>query len=332
MPPEHRPCGHLAARRRPAQGGLTDPAVTLPASPPAPPTGRPALLAAAGALCIASSAVLVRLAGVEPATAAVFRCAYALPVLGLLALRERRTAPQPWRSRAWSAGAGVFFAIDLVLWHHAIAAVGAGLATVLGNLQVLVVALVAWLLGERPDGRLLAAMPVVLGGVVLVSGVVGQGADGSDPVAGIVFGLGTAVAYAAFILMIRHGGGSSGRPAGPLFDATAVAVVVAVLLGPLSGGVDLVPSWPAHGWLVLLALSAQVVGWLLISTSLARLPAALTSMMLLLQPLGALLLAAAVLGEHPSLVQFAGCALVLAGVVLAASARRPADAATPTSS
>ena len=300
--------------------------MTLPATPRAPMTDRSVLLAAAGALCIASSGILVRLAGVEPATAAVFRCAYALPVLGFLALREQRTGPRQWQARAWPAAAGVCFAINLILWHHAIAAVGAGLATVLGNLQVLVVALVAWaLLGERPDGRLLAAMPVVLAGVVLVSGVVGQGAYGRDPIAGMVFGLGTAVAYAGFILMLRHGGGPLGRPAGPLFDATAVAAVVAALVGPLLGGVDLVPSWPAHGWLLLLALSAQVLGWLLISSSLARLPAALTSMLLLLQPLGALLLAAVVLGERPSLVQLVGCALILVGVVLAASARRQTE-------
>jgi drug/metabolite transporter (DMT)-like permease len=68
-----------------------------------------------------------------------------------------------------------------------------------------------------------------------------------------------------------------------------------------------------------------VLGWLLISSSLARLAAALTSMLLLLQPLGALLLAAVVLRERPSLVQLVGCALVLVGVVLAASARRQTE-------
>ena len=100
-------------------------------------TDRPTLAAAAGAACIASSATLVRLADVEPATAATFRCLYALPVLGVLLLREdRRYGTRPARDRWLAAASGVFFAIDLVLWHHAIAAVGAGIATVLGNLQV----------------------------------------------------------------------------------------------------------------------------------------------------------------------------------------------------
>jgi len=287
-------------------------------------TGRPTLAAAAGAACIASSATLVRLADVEPATAAVFRCLYALPVLALLMLREdRRYGPRTRHERLLAMGAGVFFAIDLVLWHHAIASVGAGIATVLGNLQVVFVGVIAWwLLHERPSARLVAAVPVVLIGVVLISGVVGSDAYGDDPVLGVVYGLGTSVAYAGFLLLLRHGSRDLRRVAGPLFDATLVAVLLSAAMGPFAGGLDLVPSWPAHGWLVVLALTSQVVGWLLISISLPRVAAALTSVILLLQPVASVALSAAVLDERPSSLQLLGCAIVLAGVVAATAGRR----------
>jgi drug/metabolite transporter (DMT)-like permease len=210
-----------------------------------------------------------------------------------------------------------------VLWHHAIAAVGAGIATVLGNLQVVIVGFVAWwLLGERPSGRLIGAVPVVLVGVVLISGAVGDGAYGANPLLGVVFGAGTSIAYAGFLLVLREGSMDLRRAAGPLFDATAVAAVVCVALGPVSGGIDLVPSWPAHGWLVTLAITSQVAGWLLIAISLPRVPAALTSVVLLLQPVASVALAAAVLDERPSVVQLAGCAVVLAGIVAATASRR----------
>src|SRR3954447_9964824 len=152
-----------------------------------PLTDRPVVAAAAGAACIASSATLVRLADTAPATAATFRCLYALPFLGLLMyLENRRLGPRPRRARLLAAAAGVFFAFDLVLWHHAIAAVGAGIATVLGNLQVVVVGFLAWwLLHERPSRRLVLAVPVVLVGVVLISGVVGAGAYGEHPGLGV---------------------------------------------------------------------------------------------------------------------------------------------------
>ena len=287
-------------------------------------TGRPTLAAAAGAACIASSATLVRLADVEPATAAVFRCLYALPVLALLMLREdRRYGPRTRDERLLALGAGVFFAIDLVLWHHAIASVGAGIATVLGNLQVVFVGVLAWwLLHERPSARLAAAVPVVLVGVVLISGVVGSGAYGDDPVLGVVYGLGTSVAYAGFLLLLRHGSRDLRRVAGPLFDATLVGAVLSAAMGPFAGGLDLVPSWPAHGWLVVLALTSQVVGWLLIAVSLPRVAAALTSVILLLQPVASVGLSAAVLDERPSSVQLLGCAIVLVGVVAATAGRR----------
>ena len=284
-------------------------------------------LAVLGALTIAFSSILVRLADVSPSTAAIFRCAYALPVLaGLAAWERRRLGSRSARERWTAAIAGVFFAADLICWHHAIADVGAGLATVLGNLQVAFVPLVAWaLLDERPAGRILATLPIVLSGVVLISGVLENGAYGDNPVGGMLFGLATGLAYAAFILILRHGNADMRRPAGPLFDATASAAVVATVAGLVIGDADLVPAWPAHAWLLTLALSSQVLGWLLISVSLPRLPAALASLLLTIQPVGSVILAAILLGESPSPLQLAGVAAVLSGVaVVSRPARQPA--------
>ncbi len=285
---------------------------------------RPILAAVLGALAIAFSAVLVRLADVSPATAAIFRCVYALPVLGVLAWLERRAyGPRPAGQRRLAMLAGIFFAIDLVVWHHSIEFVGAGLATVLGNTQVIIVAVLAWLiLKERPSVRLLASLPVALIGVILISGIVGGHAYGRDPLLGVITGVATAFAYSGFLLVLRHGNADLRRPAGPLFDATLVTAIGALVIGLPIGEVNLIPVWPAHGWLILLALSSQVVGWLLISVSLPRLPAALTSVVLTVQPVGAVLLGMVLLHEAPSLVQLLGAAFILSGLLLATGRRR----------
>jgi drug/metabolite transporter (DMT)-like permease len=284
---------------------------------------RPLLTAALGALFIASSGVLVRLADTSPVTVAVFRCLYALPVLGLITLLEgRRLGPLTQRAQRLSWAAGVLFAVDLIFWHNAIEAVGAGLATVLGNLQVLLVAFAAWfLLGERPHRELYWAIPLVLVGVVLISGAIGSDAYGEDPRLGVMLGIATSIAYAGFILILRQGSRDLARVAGPLFHATLVATLVSILYGVVFGGLDWNPGWPSHGWLITLALSAQVAGWLLISRSLPRLPAAITSVVLLLQPVGAMALAAATLGERPGWAQLIGAVLILCGVVVASSSR-----------
>jgi drug/metabolite transporter (DMT)-like permease len=294
-------------------------------------TRRPALAALAGAIAIAFSAILVDLANTSPSTAAVFRCGYALPVLGLLALRERRRfGPLPARHWQHAAIAGAFFAADLILWHHAIADVGAGLATTLANLQVVLVALAAWaLLGERPTRNVALAVPLVFAGAVLISGVVGEGAYGSDPARGALFGVLTAVAYTGFLLVLRHAGRDLRRPAGPLFETTLVATVVAIAAGAVLGEVDLVPSWPAHGWLLTLALTSQVLGWLLIVVALPRLPATLTSIVLTVQPVGSVVLGIVLLGEDPALAQLAGVAVIVAGIVIATRRARTPEHGAP---
>ena len=293
-----------------------------------PPSARGRALVAAvlGATFLSASAVLIKLADTGPATAAFYRCFLALPVLIALAVVERRRrGPRRPAAHLGAILAGAFLSVDLVLWNHAIADVGAGIATVLGNLQVLFVALAAWvLLRERPGRRFLLALPVVMTGVVLVSGRAGAGAGDIHPLAGSVFGLGTSVAYTAFLLILRQTSAGTPHIAGPLAEVTTVAALGSLLLGLAFGGLRLDVPWPSLRWLLLLSFTSQTVGWLFITASLPRLPAAVSSLLLLLQPVAALGLAAAVLAERPTLAQLAGAVLVCGGVV-AASWAAPAS-------
>jgi drug/metabolite transporter (DMT)-like permease len=259
-----------------------------------------------------------------------------VPVLWLLARGQQRSG----RQRTLAHAAGVLFAVDLVAWHYSIDYIGAGLATVLGNLQVVLVGLTAWLvLAERPEARVLVAVPPAFVGIVLISGAFEDGAYGSDPTKGAIYGVITALAYTAFILLIRQSG-TGAAAAAPLFEATWVAAVGCAAAGIAIGDIDFVPAWPAHGWLLLLALSSQVVGWLLITSSLPRLPAAVTSVLLTLQPLASLILGIVLLGEDPTGLQLLGAAFVLWGLLTAATppgalssrSRRARRAAGPPSS
>jgi drug/metabolite transporter (DMT)-like permease len=294
----------------------------------------PLALAGLGAASISASAVLIKLADTGPATAAFYRCLLALPLLAALAvLEQRKRGPRQAAARRRAFVAGLFLAVDLVLWNHAIAEVGAGVATVLGNLQILFVAFAAWaLFGERPDRRFLIFLPVVMAGVVLVSGMVGGDGGGTHPLAGIGYGLGTSVAYAVFLLILRRTSASTPHVAGPLAEATAGAALGALLLGLVFGGLQLRIGWSSLGWLLLLALLSQTLGWLLITSSLPRLPAAISSLTLLLQPAAAMLLAFLVLGERPSLIQIAGAVVVCTGVLtisLTVPSQRSRPAETP---
>ncbi len=288
----------------------------------------PALGVLIGAFAICFSGILYRFSEVSPTTGAFFRCFWALPFLWPLAVWEdRRLGPRPpgHRWAAWIAGA--FFAADLVLWHYAIEEVGAGLATVLGNMQVVIVGVLAWaLFRERLSRSSLLAIPVAMLGIVLISGVFENGAYGDNPALGAVYGVLTGLAYSGFLLALRRSSDPR-RVAGPLFEATLASMIFVVPIGLVLGNLDFTPPLEATLWLIVLALTSQVIGWLLISISLARLPTALTSVLLTLQPLLAVLFAAWLVDERPSSLQLVGAAAILAGLIIASAGRgreRPA--------
>jgi drug/metabolite transporter (DMT)-like permease len=287
-------------------------------NPLASAIAHPRAAAVAGALAIAFSGIFYRESQVSPSTGVFFRCLYGLPLLLLVARGEWRTLGPISRRSAWlCVGAGVFFAADLITFHYAVDVIGAGLGTVMGNVQVVIVALVAWLVfGERPRREVLVALPLMLFGVFLISGVVGTGAYGSNPQLGVAIGLLTAASYAGYLLVIRRAV-PDGRPAGPVAIATAVTAVAALLFGAAVGDIDLVPTLPAHAWLLALGVLSQSVGYLVIQASLPRLPAVITSVLLLVQPVTTVLLGAVILGEAPSSFQLAGVGLVIFGIALA---------------
>jgi drug/metabolite transporter (DMT)-like permease len=273
------------------------------------------LLALLGVLSISFSAVFVRLAAVSPVTATFFRAAYAAPILVLVWLALRGSDRRGPRERWLAVVSGLILAVDLALWHESIALVGAGLGTVIANVQVVFVAIAAWLLfGERPSAGRLALIGVVLFGVALTSGLARADAYGASPVAGALVGLLAGLAYAVFILVYREANRSAGPRSGPLMDSTLGMVAGALGCALFDSRFTLTPSRTANLWLVLLAIGSQVIGWLLIGRALPELPALETSVLLLGQPVFAVIWGVLFFDERLSALQWAGSAIVLAGV------------------
>jgi drug/metabolite transporter (DMT)-like permease len=285
------------------------------------------LLALLGVLSISFSAVFIRLASVSPVTAAFFRALYAIPVLAplwhLWRARDGRTAA----ARGVAFASGLVLAADLAFWHESIALVGAGLGTVIANVQVVFIAAIGWALyGERPTPRTWLVIAGVLAGVGFTSGLARPDAYGAAPVLGVVFGLLAGLCYSAFLLIFRAANRTTRLRAGPLLDSTCGMAVGALLVAPLDRGFSIAPSWPAHGWLALLAIVAQVIGWLLIASALTRLPPLETSILLLVQPVFALVWGKAFFDERLSAVQWFGTGLVLGGVAMTSGGRLTREA------
>lgn len=274
------------------------------------------LRALVGIAAISFSAIFVRLADVSPTTAAFFRVAYAVPVL--LAVRLVVRDGRSPRSRLLSFAAGTLLAIDLTLWHTSIDLIGAGLATVVANVQVVWVGLVAWIVyREHPTRTAFAVVPVILIGIALIGGLGREDAYGDQPLAGAIVAAVAGATYAAFLLLFRASNRALAPAAGPLLDATMGALIGSLLIAPLDAEFSLAFGWPSHGWLVALAVVGQALGWLLIATALPRLAALETSVMLLIQPAATIVWARLIFDERLSSVQWAGVVIVLAGVLVA---------------
>jgi drug/metabolite transporter (DMT)-like permease len=291
----------------------------------------PIATALAGAVVISFSAIFFRLADTGAVTAGFFRMAYSLPVLAAMRWSGRAGDTRSRQQRLLALGSGVLLALDVITWHLAIERIGAGLGTLIANTQVVMVPLATWALHrERPSPRALAAMPVVIIGLILITGVGRADTYGSQPLVGVLLAATAAFFYTGFLVAFRSSNRGLAPPAGPLMDAVAGSLVVLGSIGIATGTIDFSPALPEHGWLLALALGPQVLGWLAIGYALPRLPAAHTSFAILLQPVMTLIWGRLIFAESPGTSQLLGIALVLSGIaVVTVPGLGPAEATSP---
>ncbi len=296
---------------------------------PLQPRADPLALAAlfGGAIAIATSALFVKVSEAGPVATGFWRVFLALPFLWLWALTERRqgatAAPaNAARERRLMIAAGLFFAGDLAVWHWSIVLTSVANATLLANLAPIFVTLAAWLLfGLRPTSTFLGGLAAALTGVVLLIG--GDFRHSGHALAGDALGVITAMFYAAYQLTVTRlrAVASTAR-----IMALSGTVTAAALLPVAALSAE--PFFPATatGWVLLfgLALIAQVAGQSLIAYAMAHLPATLSSVGLLLQPVAAALFAWVLLGEALVALQVAGGVMVLVGIRIAHQASRRA--------
>ncbi|OZM78905.1 DMT family transporter [Pseudonocardia sp. MH-G8] len=276
-----------------------------------------------GAASMSASSVLISLAGVDSATAAFYRCFLAAVVLIPLVLAEiRRHGRLPAGLTGTALVAGVFLGVDFLMWNVSIGDIGAGIATVVVNLQIVLFPVLVGLVSRTRISRyFLLALPVLTVGVALAGGALGGGAGGpgGDPVRGTVLCALAAVAYTGYLFLNRRSGRHSpAHLATPVFLSTTAAAATAGVAGVATTGIAVDLPAITWLWLALLAVFGQVVSWLLVARGLPRIEPAWASTLLLLQPVGAVVLAAAVLGQVPTATQLGGCALILLTIWLLA--------------
>ena len=268
-----------------------------------------------GAAAIAFAPIFVRLSDTGPSASAFWRVALAIAPLWIWARmspRAERARALPWKPLII---AGLCFAGDLGAWHVSIMYTTVANSTLEANFAPIFVTLGAWLLFRQRVSRLfLIALAVTLGGAMLLIGP--NFALGGRALLGDALGVLTAVFYAGYMLAIKSASERT-NTAGIMAVSTGVAAIF--LLPYALATADVFFPQSATGWLVLigLALIPHIAGQSLIAYGFAHLPAAFSSVSLLLQPVLAAIYAWALLGEAVGQMQMLGGLVVLAGIYLA---------------
>ncbi len=259
---------------------------------------------------------LVRLADVEPIASAWWRMALGVAPLALLA-RFAGQAPAPGalgrRALALAALGGVFFAIDLALWHLGIVRTTLANASLLSNAASFLLPLWGFVvLGHRPGKKALFAIVCAIAGTMLL---VGRSAELSPRLlAGDLFCLGAALFYTAYLIVIDRLRGT--LPPLPLLTLTTVFGAITIL--PFAWGLaGSAGFWP-HDWtpLVVLALGSQVVGQGLVVFAVGHLKPIVVGLALLIQPAVGGIIGALRFGEVPGLPEIAGALFIVAALIL----------------
>ncbi len=277
-----------------------------------------------GAMMISFSAVFVKLAHVNPTVSGFYRVFFGGCFLLVILLVRRELRWYGWGFLGLALVTGIFFALDLYAWHRSIQYVGPGLATILGNFEVFMVPVVAFVLyGEKPRFRLVLSVPPAMAGLFMIVGTP-WGALSPDFRVGIYYGLATAVFYTGFLMVFRKMQSHADSPP-VVYNLMVVSFATAVFLAlemVRTGESFVIPDTQSLAALGGLALMSQTLGWLLIGHSMPRIPAAIAGLLLLLQPSLSFVWDVLFFNRETSPMAWAGVALALCAIYIGATSSK----------
>jgi len=247
-----------------------------------------------------------------------------LPILGLLRAQLLRVERRHLR---YLILYGFVLSIFNSLWTLSVAFNGAAISTVLAYCSAGFTALLGWwFLKENLTWAKILAISLSLGGCVLVSGALDPEAWRFNLI-GIITGIISGLAYAAYTLMGRSASNRGLNPWTTLFYTFAFATVFLLTFNllPLEQlpGKATDPSellWLGSslgGWVILFLLAAgpTMTGFGLYNVSLGYLPSSVVNLIVTLEPAITAVIAYILLGEMLNSLQIGGSLLILAGVV-----------------
>ena len=235
------------------------------------------------------------------------------------ALMKWKKQALPKQAKTWwfAALSGIFLAFDLAFWHESIYAVGPGISTLLNSLQIFFLAGIGYFFfAEKQSKMQLFSLVLAVIGVVLIASP--ELAHNLDGVYGILIGLASGAMLAGSLVMIRQ-----------VHNSESTAIFLLMFLVSLFGAIALLPPslWfnqvnffpptiADWGWIAVYGVVMQCMAWGMIAYAIPLLSLGLTGLLLLSEPVVALLIDYFYLDKPIDLWQWCGASLTLLAIYL----------------
>ena len=270
-----------------------------------------------GCVTFGIGSLIVILVHVGAYAIAFWRLLIASGIFWLLMKLYRKPLPKQPKTLFWAIASGVFLAFDLAFWHESIYAVGPGISTLLNSLQIFFLAFIGWLFFQEQQSKLqLASLLIATVGVVLIASPELQ--HNIEAGYGIFIGLLSGACLAASMASIRQAHSIEPISIFPLMWLISISGASALILPALIFNADsLYPTTLTDISLILIyGVVMQCIAWGMIAYTIPLLSLGLTGLLLLSEPVAALVIDAFLLHKPINAWQWIGAFLTLVAIYL----------------
>lgn len=244
-------------------------------------------------------------------------------VFALLAVFANQQLPKSRKALGLSLLSGAALGLDLALWHESIHAVGVGISTLLNSLQIFFLALIGYLwFGEKQSKLQILSLFLAVAGVAMIGSP--EFGHNNNALWGFVSGIVSGAMLAGSMSFIRLAHQAEQQVTQknvaifPLMAIIGVGGIIALILPMLilDSGKILPTTARDIGLIAVYGTLVQCVAWGLIAYSIPRLSLALTGLILLSEPVVALLIDYFYLHKNIVAVQWLGACLTMFAIYL----------------
>ena len=245
-------------------------------------------------------------------------------VFAVLAKIAGQRLPRSRRAIFYGVLSGAFLGLDLALWHESIYAVGPGISTLLNSLQIFFLAAIGFLyFNERQSILQLISLCLAMLGVAMIGSP--EFAQNSAATWGFITGIVSGGMLAASMTFIRKTHDTEPTPILILMQLVSIGGVLAMIVPMLilDKG-NIMPSTLSEvGWILVYGAVMQCLAWGLIAYSIPKLSLALTGLLLLSEPVAALLIDYTWLDKPINALQWIGALLTMLAIYLGSLKPKP---------